>query len=64
MDKFTRTSYTSHTQYTEGHATTYSIGPAHLGAGSARCAGKKVQKTIYMAYSFCSVAHWCCSVNE
>ena len=36
---------------TGGHAAIYSIWPAHLGAGSVRCAGKKIQKTIYIVKS-------------
>ena len=57
MEKFTRTSYICRTQVV---ADMQHI----LGAESVRCAGKKVQKTIYVAYYFYSVAHWCCSVNE
>ena len=35
----------------KGHEAMYGVGQPHLGAGSVRCAGKKVQKAIYIVKS-------------
>ena len=51
MDKFTPTPYTSRTQTPRDMRLYTASGQAHLSAGSVRCAGKKVQKTIYIVKS-------------
>ena len=46
MDKFTPTSYTYHTQTPVKMRHGTASGKHILGAGSVRCAGRKVQKAI------------------